>query len=153
YRQRGYSLFESATKGASELAPAVIASTTTTLVVFLPIVYVEGIASDMFTPLALAVSFSLIASLVVAVTLVPMLSSKLLRKVIDDDAKGRRYWFNRFLERVKNGYGRILKWVLKFRKTTVIGTVLAIGGSLALVPFIGTEFIPESDQGQRSEEH
>src|SRR5699024_11182970 len=78
YRQRGYSLFDAATKGASELAPAVIASTTTTLVVFLPIIYVEGIAADLFTPLALAVSFSLIASLVVAITLVPMLSSKLL---------------------------------------------------------------------------
>src|SRR5699024_10746811 len=74
YRQRGYSLYDSATKGAAELTPAVIASTTTTLVVFLPIVYVEGIASDIFTPLALTVSFSLIASLVVAVTLVPMLS-------------------------------------------------------------------------------
>ena len=150
YRQRGYSLFESATKGASELAPAVIASTTTTLVVFLPIVYVEGIASDMFTPLALAVSFSLVASLVVAVTLVPMLSSKLLRKAMEDEEKGRRYWFNRFLERVKNGYSHVLRWVLRFRKTTILATVLAIGGSLALIPFIGTEFIPESDQGQVS---
>src|SRR5699024_7983625 len=150
YRQKGYSLFESATKGASELAPAVIASTTTTLVVFLPIVFVDGIASDLFTPLALTVSFSLIASLVVAVTLVPMLSSKLLRKAMEDEEKGRRYWFNRFLERVKNGYSRILKWVLRFRKTTVLATILAIGGSLALVPFIGAAFIPESDQGQVS---
>src|SRR5699024_6949511 len=150
YRQRGHSLFESATKGASELAPPVIASTTTTLVVFIPIVFVEGIASDMFTPLALAVSFSLIASLVVAVTLVPMLSSKILRQAMEDDEKGRRYWFNRFLERVKNGYQRVLDWVLTFRKTTILATILAIGGSLALVPFIGTEFIPESDQGQIS---
>lgn len=150
YRQRGHSLFESATKGASELAPAVIASTTTTLVVFIPIVFVEGIASDMFTPLALAVSFSLIASLVVAVTLVPMLSSKILRQAMEDDEKGRRYWFNRFLERVKNGYQHVLDWVLTFRKTTILATILAIGGSLALVPFIGTEFIPESDQGQIS---
>src|SRR5690625_6216491 len=93
YRQLGYTLFESATKGASELAPAVIASTTTTLVVFLPIVYVEGIASDLFTPLALAVSFSLIASLVVAVTLVPMLSSKLLSQAMED--KGSTYWLDR----------------------------------------------------------
>ncbi|HLR67750.1 MAG TPA: efflux RND transporter permease subunit [Virgibacillus sp.] len=147
YRQRGYSLFESATKGASELAPAVIASTTTTLVVFLPIIYVEGIASDLFTPLALAVSFSLITSLVVAVTLVPMLSSKLLRKVIDKD-QGRRYWFDRFLGRVNNGYQRVLKWVLKHRKTTVGGTLIAIVASLALTPFIGAEFIPASDQGQ-----
>src|SRR5690625_1110436 len=113
YRQHGYSLFEAATKGASELAPAVIASTTTTLVVFLPIVFVEGMASDLFTPLALTVSFSLIASLVVAVTLVPMLSSKLLSKAMEDD--GRRYWFNTFLEKVNNGYRRVLKWVLSHR--------------------------------------
>ena len=146
YRQRGYSLFESATKGASELAPAVIASTTTTLVVFLPIVYVEGIASDLFTPLALTVSFSLIASLVVAVTLVPMLSSKLLARAMEDH--GRRYWFNRLLERMNNGYARALKRVLKYRKTTVTVTILAIVGSLVLIPFIGAEFIPAADEGQ-----
>ncbi|WP_100009927.1 efflux RND transporter permease subunit [Lentibacillus sediminis] len=146
YRRRGYSLFESATKGASELAPAVIASTTTTLVVFLPIVYVEGIASDMFTPLALAVSFSLIASLVVAITLVPMLSSKLLSKAMEDN--GRRYWFDRFLGWVTDKYDRVLKWGLKHRKTTVGGTILAIVLSLGLTPFIGAEFIPASDQGQ-----
>ncbi|WP_404455742.1 efflux RND transporter permease subunit [Virgibacillus necropolis] len=146
YRQKGYSVFESATKGASELAPAVIASTTTTLVVFLPIVYVEGIASDLFTPLALAVSFSLIASLVVAVTLVPMLSSKLLSKAMED--KGRRYWFDRFMDRVYSGYRSVLKWVLKHRKTTVAGTFIAIVASLALFPLIGAEFIPSSDQGQ-----
>lgn len=146
YRKSGYSLVESATKGASELAPAVIASTTTTLVVFLPIIYVEGIASDLFTPLALAVSFSLIASLVVSVTLVPMLSSKLLSKAMEDN--GRRYWFDRFLGRVNNGYRSVLRWVLGHRKTTVSGTILAIVASLALTPLIGAEFIPASDQGQ-----
>lgn len=146
YRQKGYSLFESATKGASELAPAVIASTTTTLVVFLPIVFTDGIASDLFTPLALTVSFSLIASLIVAITLVPMLSSKLLSNAMQDH--GRRYWFNRFLEKVNNGYTRSLKGVLKYRKTTVFGTLIMIIASLALIPFIGAEFIPGSDQGQ-----
>src|SRR5699024_7558936 len=64
YRRNGYNLVDSAVKGASELTPAVIASTTTTLVVFLPMVFVEGIASDLFIPLGLTVSFSLIASLV-----------------------------------------------------------------------------------------
>lgn len=146
YRQRGYNLFDAATKGASELAPAVIASTTTTLVVFLPIVFVEGIASDLFTPLALTVSFSLIASLVVSVTLVPMLSSKLLKKAMEEE--GRRYWFNRLLEKIANVYQRILKWVLGHRKTTVFGTIVLIVGSLALIPLIGAEFIPASDQGQ-----
>ena len=146
YRQKGYSLYESATKGASELAPAVIASTTTTLVVFLPIVYVDGIASDLFTPLALAVSFSLIASLVVSVTLVPMLSSKLLSKAMKDT--GRRYWFDRFMDRVYAGYRNVLKWVLKHRVITVAGTFIAIVASLGLYPLIGAEFIPSSDQGQ-----
>src|SRR5690625_4684803 len=146
YRQRGYSLFESATKGASELAPAVIASTTTTLVVFLPIVFVEGIASDLFTPLALTVSFSLIASLVVAITLVPMLSSKLLSKAMEKQDKP--YWFDRFLARVNHLYHAILKWVLKHRKTTITGTIIAIAISIAFIPFIGTEFVPSSDQGQ-----
>lgn len=145
YRQRGYSLFDSATKGASELAPAVIASTTTTLVVFLPIVYVEGIASDIFTPLALTVSFSLLASLVVAVTLVPMLASKLLSQAMED---GRRYWFDALLEKINNGYARAIKAVLHFRKTTVFVTILLLAGSVAAVPFIGAEFIPAGDQGQ-----
>lgn len=145
YRQRGYSLFDSATKGAAELTPAVIASTTTTLVVFLPIVYVDGIASDIFTPLALTVSFSLLASLVVAVTLVPMLSSKLLSKAMED---GRRYWFDALLEKINNGYARAIKAVLQFRKTTVYVTILLLAGSVAAVPFIGAEFIPAGDQGQ-----
>lgn len=146
YRQRGYSLFESATKGASELTPAVIASTTTTLVVFLPIVFVKGIASDLFTPLALTVSFSLIASLIVAITLVPMLSSKLLSKAMEQD--DQEYWFDRFLGKVNRGYKSVLRWVLGHRKTTVFGTMIAIVASLALIPFIGAEFIPASDQGQ-----
>ncbi|HLQ72653.1 MAG TPA: efflux RND transporter permease subunit [Bacillota bacterium] len=146
YHQRGYSLYESATKGASELTPAIIASTTTTLVVFLPIVYVDGIASDLFTPLALTVSFSLIASLVVAITLVPMLSSKLLSSVMDK--QGKRYWFNTLLERVADFYQSVLEKILKFRKTTFIAVGIAIVASLALTPFIGAEFIPSSDQGQ-----
>ena len=145
YRQRGYSLFDAATKGAAELTPAVIASTTTTLVVFLPIVYVEGIASDLFTPLALTVSFSLIASLVVAVTLVPMLSSKLLAQVME---KGHRYWFDRLLEKLNNGYSCALKKVLKFRKTSILVTILLIIGSIVITPIVGAEFIPAGDQGQ-----
>jgi len=146
YRQRGYSLKDAAIEGASELTPAIIASTTTTLVVFLPIVFVGGIASDLFTPLALAVSFSLIASLVVAITLVPMLSSKMLRKVAGES--GRRYWFDRLLGWTTRKYKGALRRVLKYRKTTIAGTFLAIVASLALIPVIGAEFIPAADQGQ-----
>ncbi|WP_226581361.1 efflux RND transporter permease subunit [Halobacillus litoralis] len=146
YRQQGYSMVESAKQGASELAPAVVASATTTLVVFLPIIFVEGIASELFTPLALTIMFALIASLAVSVTLIPMLSSKLLTKSLKEE--GRRYWFDRFLDRVNDGYRSMLRWVLKFRKTTMAVTAALIAGSIALIPLIGTEFIPPSDQGQ-----
>ncbi|SIS41353.1 efflux RND transporter permease subunit [Salimicrobium flavidum] len=145
YRQLGYSMKEASKTGATELAPAVIASATTTLVVFLPIMLVEGIASELFTPLALTISFALIASLAVSVTLIPMLSSKLLTKAMQD---GKRYWFDNLLGKVNRGYQRVLRKVLKFRKTTVFATILAVAGSIALIPLIGTSFIPDSDQGQ-----
>ena len=146
YRQRGYSLKEAAKEGASELAPAVIASTTTTLVVFLPIVFTQGIASEIFAPLALTVAFSLVASLVAAITLVPMLSSKMLGKIAEDD--GRRYWFNRLLNKVIRGYEKVLRGALRLRKTTIFIILILFVGSLALIPRLGLAFIPEADQGQ-----
>ncbi|PKR77773.1 AcrB/AcrD/AcrF family protein [Halalkalibacillus sediminis] len=146
YRERGYSIVEASKKGASEIAPAVIASTTTTLVVFLPIVFVEGIASEIFTPLALTVSFALIASLAASVTLIPMLSSKLLTKALRKD--GHRYWFDRVLNGVVKVYHKMLRWVLKWRKTAILLTILTIAASVLLVPRLGTAFIPEADQGQ-----
>ncbi|QHS23531.1 efflux RND transporter permease subunit [Virgibacillus sp. MSP4-1] len=146
YRQRGHTMKEAAKRGASELAPAVIASTTTTIVVFLPIIFVEGIAAEMFVPLALTISFALLASLVVSVTLIPMLASKLLTKSMQEE--GRRYWFDQVLGKINAGYKRVLKFVLGHRKTTVFGTIAAIALSLALIPMIGAEFIPQSDQGQ-----
>lgn len=147
YRQQGASTIEAAKKGASELASAIIASTLTTLVVFLPIVFVEGIASDLFTPLAMTVSFSLIASLVVALTLVPMLSSKLLtsEKITESSNKG---WFNRLFAKVEGAYSAMLKWSLRRRKSTIALTAALFIGSFVLIPFIGTAYIPASDQGQ-----
>ena len=146
YRERGYSLKEAAKEGASEMGPAVIASTTTTLVVFLPIVFTQGIAAQIFKPLALTVAFSLVASLVAAITIVPMLSSRMLGKISADG--GRRYWFNRLLNRVTNVYSKILRRAIKLRKTTVFATITILVGSIFLVPQLGVAFMPEADQGQ-----
>ncbi|MBP3953179.1 efflux RND transporter permease subunit [Bacillus suaedae] len=146
-RQQGYTMIEAAKEGGSELAGAVLASTLTSVVVFLPIIFVEGLAAEIFRPLALTVAFSLFASLVVSLTLIPMLSSRLLNKVKveeEEEPKG----FNKFVEKVTNVYHRMLDWALRKPKTTILITLLSIGGSLALYPFIGTTFIPESDQGQ-----
>ncbi|RSK28645.1 efflux RND transporter permease subunit [Bacillus sp. HMF5848] len=147
YRQQGYSIKEAAVKGGSELASAVIASTTTSLVVFLPIVFVQGLASDLFTALALTVSFSLLASLVVSLTLIPMLSSKLLTRE-KDFHKEKPSPFERAFGKFVAFYKGVLRWVLNHRKTTIAVSLGTLIGSFALAPMLGATFIPASDQGQ-----
>ncbi|MCQ6277109.1 efflux RND transporter permease subunit [Bacillus sp. V3B] len=149
YRKRGYSIKEASIQGTKELSGAVIASTATTLVVFLPIVFVEGLASDLFTPLALSVSFSLIASLVVSMTLVPMLTSKLLTKEKDFQEK-KPSFFDRFLAAFESLYKKLLRYCLGHRKTTVGVVFVTLLVSLGLATQIGATFIPSSDQGQLS---
>lgn len=146
YRQNGASIKEAAVKGANELGSAVVASTMTSLVVFLPIVFVQGIAGDLFRPLALTVSFSLIASLIVALSMVPMLASKFITdKSIERTMK--KNWMERGLDAVLSFYKKLLSKVLKFRKTTLAAVLALLIGSFMLVPNIGMEFVPSSDQG------
>jgi len=147
YRERGVPMKEAAKTGASELGPAVIASTLTTVVVFLPIAFVQGLARDIFMPMALGVSFSLLASLATALTLVPMLSSQMLTKVAAGRGKdkGALVAFGRaFLNR----YKALLRWAIHHRKTVVAVTLAALVASLALAPMVGMEFFPSTDQGQ-----
>lgn len=155
HRQEGHSRIEAAKLGASEVGTAVIASTLTTVAVFLPIVYVEGIAAQIFRPLALTVSFSLLASLLVALSLIPMLSSKLLivetngnghgqpRNILQKMGKG---WAN-LLQKLDSKYQGLLRWALRRRKTVIFITLVAFAASIALIPMIGMEFIPKQDNG------
>nr|WP_221301894.1 efflux RND transporter permease subunit [Texcoconibacillus texcoconensis] len=147
-REHGYSINESARKGAAELAPAVIASTMTSVVVFVPIVFVEGIASELFRPLALTVTFALFAALIVSITLIPMLTSKLMSSnkltLTEESNRG----IDRLLTKVKDRYGDGISWSLRKRKTIVISSVGLIALSLTLIPLIEAEFIPAMDQGQ-----
>jgi len=156
FRVEGYSRIEAASKGASEVAMAVTASTLTTVAVFLPIVFVEGMISSFFRELALAVTFSLVASLVVSLTLIPMLSSKLLKVDNTDvkERKGIRKQFKKLYDAfdkafygLENAYKRILTWSLGHRKKTVIAAIIIFFVSLSSVFFIGFEFFPASDEG------
>jgi len=157
YREQGYNMVEAAKEGSKEVGPAVIASALTTVAVFLPIVFVNGLAAELFRPLALTVSFSLIASLLASLTIVPMLSAKLLsanekEPNMATGIKGLFYKilfsFERLLDKVYGIYSRSLKWALKHRKTVVIVTLALIVGTFALVPMVGVEFIPSMDQGE-----
>ncbi|OIJ13937.1 acriflavin resistance protein [Anaerobacillus alkalilacustris] len=154
FRERGYSRIESAIKGASEVSSAVIASTMTSLVVFLPIVFTQGIAAEIFMPLALTVGFTLIASLVVALTIVPMLSGLLLPEIkADEDPKGFRKIgaaFGRLLDGITKRYQKILKWSIHHKKTIVFGTIFLLIASLGTVKLVGLELMPAFDQGEIS---
>jgi len=155
YREEGHSRVEAAINGADEVATAVMASTLTSIAVFLPIVYVEGMAAQLFKELALTVSFALGASLLVALTLVPMLSSKLLVVTNGLNGNGKNSILKKasqsvagFLSWLDRVYGRILVWALGHRKTVVAGVFLILAGSFALVPLVGMEFIPSMDSGE-----
>ena len=140
-----------AISGGTESAMAITASTITTVVIFLPIVFSDGLASMFFTDFAWVVTFTLVASLFVSLTLVPMISSKIsefatpvsrwtiIEKGKDKFASAYQWFLNK--------YNKILNWALSHRKKTVIGTALALVLSFAAIPLIGAELLPASDEG------
>lgn len=157
YRQNGFGIIEAAKLGTSEVANAVTASALAQVVVFMPIVFVEGIAGILFKPMALTVSFSHIAALFAALTLVPMMSARLLRNVSPADetlpegkTKNPVIVFGKFLHTLNQRYGRLLAWALKNRKKVVGFTVVLLIASIAATPLIGTEFMTTMDQGEIS---
>lgn len=131
-------------EGAREVSMAVTASTLTTISVFLPIVFVEGMTATIFRELALTVTFSLFISLMVSLTLIPMLSSRTLRKrknLVRKDA------FHTFYTKVESFYKKILNWALSHRGLAVTLAVLIFVGTIAPLFLIGGEFFPPIDEG------
>ena len=147
YRDMGYSRADAAREGTNEVSMAVIASTLTTVAVFLPIVFVEGVTSILFKELALTVTFSLLASLVVALTIVPMLSSLILKIDHVQDDKKRFSYFDRVFGKVENFYTGLVKIAINKRKSTFALMVVVFISSLGLINLIGAEFIPSMDEG------
>jgi CzcA family heavy metal efflux pump len=155
HRSAGDSPYEASIKGSGEVGLAVLASTITTIVVFLPVVFITGIARLLFTPLALTVAFSLIASYFVSLTVIPVLSRKYLHPEAEEvlssspSALDRLKWrFKELFEKVDANYQAILTWALGHRKTVVLVVVVAFLGSLPLYFFIGSEFFPSMDESQ-----
>jgi len=141
HREEGKGAIEGATEGSSEVSMAITASTLTTICVFLPLLFLKGIEGVIFKQMALTVTFSLVAALVVALSLIPMLSSRFLRVEKKDTGAVRA----RFYE----GYLRGLGWSLKHRKTVLVGSLLLLFlafWSLQLKG-VGTALLPEIDEG------
>ncbi len=138
--ERGEGPVEAARRGASEVSLAISASTFTTIVVFLPLLFSSGLASQLMRGLALTIAFALLASLFVAFTIVPMLSSVFFRK----PKKDRGLWFNS----VKDWYGRWLEVALNHPAKTVIGVLIVLALSVGIGGvFIGKEYMPATDNG------
>ncbi len=158
YRHRGMgkSPVKAALDGTGEVAMPVLASTITTISVFFPVVFITGIAKLLFEPFALTISFALIASYFVSLTVIPVLTKKYLKPEKEYSAQSKRLHeriFARsktFFDGIDNSYQSALQWALSHKKIVVYG----IGGffvvSLLLVKFIGTEFFPETDESQFS---
>ncbi|MBT9153776.1 MAG: Swarming motility protein SwrC [Firmicutes bacterium] len=141
HQEEGAELIAAARQGTEEVAMAITASTLTTVAVFLPIAFVGGITGLMFRELALTVSFSLLASLAVALIVVPMLSATITK------ARPRRVSSN---GRQLNYYQRSLKWALGKKAVVALVTLSLLVGSLLTFSHIGGEFIPSMDQGEMS---
>ncbi|MBL3731227.1 efflux RND transporter permease subunit [Lysinibacillus sp. HST-98] len=129
-----------AKEGTKEIALAITASTLTTIAVFIPVMFIEGLIGQIFTEFALTISFSLIASLVVALTVVPMLASRLLMK-------NNNFYVQRSKSRFYRHYKASIVWVLKHRMLILLFTVVCFSLSLFGLTRIGTEFLPPTDEG------
>jgi len=135
---------EAAKIGAGEVGMAITAATLTTVVVFLPMVFGEGIAGQLSRGLALTIVFALACSLLTALTLVPMMASKIFKKRTAEEYKKTSGEKN--FEKVQKVYQKILKWSLAHRVAVIITTVGMLVATIAAIPLIGTEFMPTSDQ-------
>jgi len=153
-QESGVPSFKAAVQGSHEVTAAIIASTLTTIAVFLPTVFIRGMSGIMFKQLAYVVSFSLICSLFVALTLVPMLSSHILRPTRLDNPHPKEWkekavvHVREFFRRLENSYKILLHYALDHRFLVLGITALLLVVSIVLIRFVGSEFMPSTDEGE-----
>ena len=143
-RQLGYNAATAAVHGCRQIAGAITASTLTTVCVFVPILFTGGLTRQIFADMGLTIAYSLGASLLVALTLVPALSGKLLT----GDAAGKKP--NRLLSRMMESYEKLLRLVLRHKAPVLLGAVALLIVSGLLAVGMGTAFMPEMDSPQVS---
>lgn len=140
-RDSGMSVKEAAIQGTSEVSGAITSSTITTIVVFLPIVYIHGASAELFRDQAWTITFSLLSSLVVATLFIPMLfnyfykNSKTKTSVKSVEIKG---------------YGKFLGSLVKYRWMVIIISIILLGISALMIPLLGTEFMPKTESKEFS---
>ena len=144
--EKGVRPREASIFATGEMGKAIIASTFTTIAVFLPMLFIGGIVGIMFQQLVVIIIATLIASLFTALTLTPMLSSLLIKK--QKEAPNKLYLFSEnMFHWIENSYKKMLKWAIYHKLVTLLGALLLFAGSLSLIQFIGTDYLPDFDTG------
>ncbi len=149
HKDMGNNRRDAAEIGTNEITVAVLASTLTNLVVFLPIASMSSMIGQFFKEFALTVTFATIFSLITAFTVTPMLASRIIPEGKHDSKFGLR--FDAIFNKFALAYKKFLSYVLKSRKSSLgilLITLLALIGSFALFPMVGMELMPAMDQGQ-----
>lgn len=149
-QEKGLSLKEAVVQGTSEVGSAIIASTLTTIVVFLPIVYLQGASGELFKDQAWTVTFSLLSSLFVAILVIPTLYERVFRKGEKKNAKNKEKVTNVQKDFVPEDkfitkYTQLLGKIIERRWTVVFVSILLIIGTYLLIPLIGAEFMPKAE--------
>ena len=135
-------LLKSCVVGVQKVAGALFSSTLTTICVFLPIVFVQGLARDLFADIGLTIAYSLLASLLVAMTLVPAMCSFLMK-----NSKPRRHFI---FSRIQSGYGWLLRGALRFKPLVLVAALALLAFSAMQIPHMGISFMPQVDSRQMS---
>ncbi|MBN1807853.1 MAG: efflux RND transporter permease subunit [Planctomycetes bacterium] len=153
-RENGQAPLEAAVNGSKEVTAAVVASALTTMAVFLPLIFVRGMAGVMFKQFSFVIAFSILCSLLSALTLVPMLGGRLVRPTSLAAAAGESFAHKLFrrsemlFRAMETAYKHLLHTVLNHRLVTAGLSTLLFIGSLALAPLLGTELMPKTDEGE-----
>lgn len=150
HREMNKSRFDAADQGTEEVGLAITVSTLTTISVFLPVLFVPNITGQLFKDMVLTITFSLLVSLIVAMTIVPLLSAKILK--IEEDKKGNKlarfkFRVGEWLNKITDKYSTMLHWSLNHKKTVLVTVFVMFVLSIGLATMLGGEFLPKSDQG------
>ena len=153
-QESGEKPIQASINGSGEVTSAIIASTLTTLAVFLPLIFLRGMSGIMFRQLSYVIAFALLCSLIVALTLVPMLSSKVLRVTKLANSSQQSFGLKlynisgQFFINLENRYKELLHYALNHRLPVLGMVFLLFTGSLFLIKLVGSEFMPAADEGE-----
>ena len=142
--EKGLSAMQAAIEGTREIGLAVLATTLSLVAVFLPVAFMGGIVGRFMYSFGLTMAFAILVSLLVAFTLTPMMSSRMLSRQADKGAS-KEAWFFRILD---GGYTRLLRWAMAHRWVIVLASVIAIVAIGPLFMVVGKDFLPKNDESQ-----